>query len=255
MRASLQSVAPDAYRHLLPLVPEEPWALYARAVLLAGKPGVYADNPPHPAAIAVDTATPDGRSVFLFGDPDHPVLEAHVRALVGPARISAAPAIARRFSVWRPDIVPRTSALFTLPASNAGTAFAVPPPGGVRRLRPADARHLAPFPPWLWETYDAPAALLRVGIAYARFLRAEIVSIACTAATTERYAAITAFTIERTRRNGFARECTHRLIGAILNEWTKLPLLMTGAENEAALGLARSLGLTERQDRTVYDLA
>lgn len=254
-RLSFHSIAPDAYHHLLPRVPEDPWALYARAVLLGGKPGVYADNPLHPAAVAVDTGTPDGRTLFLFGDPDHPVLEAHVRALVGPVRIDAAQAIARRFSVWRPDIAPRAVALFTLPASDTGAAFAALPPGGVRRLRPADARHLATFPPSLWETYDAPAALLREGIAYARYLRAELVSVACTAAETERYDAITAYTIERTRHNGFARECGHRLIGAILNERGRLPVLITGAENEAAIALARSLGLTERQGRTVYDLA
>jgi predicted GNAT family acetyltransferase len=124
----------------------------------------------------------------------------------------------------------------------------------VRRLRPADARHLSSFPPWLWETYDSPGALLREGIVYARYLRAELVSLACTVATTERYDAITAYTIERTRRNGFARECAHRLIGAILSERGRLPVLMADAENEAAIGLARSLGLTERRDQTVYDL-
>lgn len=254
-RLSLQSIPPDAYRHVLPLMPEELWALFARAVLLAGRPGVYADNPLNPAAVAIDTTTPDGRSVFLFGDADYPALEAHVRALVGPVRISAPPAIARRLSAWRPDIVPHIVAIFTLPTADAGAAFAVLPPGGVRRLRPADARHLAPFPPWLWETYDSSGALLREGIAYARYLRAEPVSIACTAASTERYDAITAYTIERTRRNGFARECARRLIGAILSERGRLPALMTSTENEAAIGLAHSLSLTARQDRTVHDLA
>ena len=125
----------------------------------------------------------------------------------------------------------------------------------MRRLRSADARHLASFPAWLWETYDAPAALLREGIVYARYLRAEIVSLACTVATTERYDAITAYTIERTRRNGFARECAHRLIGAIVGERGRLPVLIADAENEAAIGLATSLGLTERHERTVFDLA
>lgn len=255
MRASFQSVAPEAYRHLLPLVSEEPWAIYARAVLLSGKPGVYADLSVTPAAVAVDTATPDGRMVFLFGDPDSELLAANVRALVGPVRISAAAAIARVLFAWRPDLVARLSVSFVLPDADAGAAFAVLPPGGVRRLRPTDARQLASFPPWLWEAYDAPAVLLREGIAYARYLRAEIVSVACTAASTERYDAITAYTIERTRRNGFARECAHRLIGAILSERGRLPALTVDAENEAAIGLAYSLGLTARADHTVYDLA
>ena len=255
MRASLLSIAPDAYRHLLLLVPDEPWALFARAVLLAGQPGVYADNPLQPTAVAIDTATPDGRAVFLFGDPDHVVIEAYVRALVGPVRVGGAQPIARQISAWREDAIPQRTVSFTFPPSDAGTAFPVLPPGGVRRLRPADARHLASFPPWLWETYDAPGALLRDGIAYARYLRAELVSLACTVATTERYDAIAAYTIERTRRNGFARECAHRLIGAILNERGRQPVLMADAENEAAAGLAHSLGLTERRERTMYDIA
>jgi hypothetical protein len=254
-RASLQSVAPDAYRHVLPLVPEDPWAIHARAVLLASKPGVYADHPLMPTVVAIDTTTPDGRAIFLFGDSDSDLLAAHVRALVGPVRISAVPAIARLLSAWRPDLAPHHSASFTFPAADAGAAFAVLPPGGVRRLRPADARHLAPFPPWLWETHDAPGVLLREGIVYARYLRAEIVSVACTTASTERYDAITAYTIERTRRNGFARECAHRLIGAILNERGRLPALTASAENEAAIGLAHSLGLAVRTDHTEYDLA
>lgn len=254
-RASLHSIAPDAYRHLLPLVPDEPWALFARAALLAGQPGVYADRPLAPAAVAIDTVTPEGRAVYLFGDPDHPVIEAHVGALVGPVRVSGAQPIVRQISAWRDDAVPQRTVYLTLPASEAGTAFPVLPPGGVRRLRPADVRHLASFPPWLWETYDSPGALLRNGIIYARYLRAELVSLACTVATTERYDAITACTIERTRRNGFARECAHRLIGAVINERGRLPVLIADADNEAAIGLARSLGLSERTERTVYDLA
>ncbi len=254
-RASLHSIAPDAYRHLLPLVPDEPWALFARAVLRAGQPGVYADNPLTPTAVAIDIATPDGRTVFLFGDPDHPVIEAHVGALVGPVRVSGAQPIVRQISAWRDDAIPRCVAHCAFPASNGGAAFSVSPPGGVRRLRPADARHLASLPPWLWETYDAPGALLRAGIVYARYLRAELVSLACTVATTERYDAITAYTIERTRRNGFARECMQRLIGAVVNERGKRPVLIADAENEAAIGLGYSLGLTERHERTVYDLA
>jgi hypothetical protein len=254
-RLSLSSIAPDAYAHLLPLVPEEPWAIYARAVLCGGAPGVYADSPLRPTALAIDTATPDGRTLFLFGDPAHPVIEAHVGALVGPVRVSAPQPIARLLPVWRPDALPQRTATFTLPSDDTGAAFAVLPPGGVRRLRPADARHLAAFPSWLWETYDAPGALLRDGIAYARYLRAEIVAVACTTASTERYDAIAAYTIERTRRNGFARECAHRLIGAIVNERSKRPVLLASAENAAAIGLAHSLGLTARTDHTVYELA
>ena len=153
-----------------------------------------------------------------------------------------------------PDAVARQAAAFTLPASGADAAFAMLPPGGVRRLRSADARHLAGFPPWLWAGYGTPEAMLRRGIAYARYLRAELVAVACTAGTTQRYDAVAAYTIERTRRNGFARECAHRLIGAIRSERGKLPVLTTRAENTAAMALARSLGLTARHNQTVYDL-
>ncbi|MHB8647694.1 MAG: GNAT family N-acetyltransferase, partial [Thermomicrobiales bacterium] len=155
---------------------------------------------------------------------------------------------------WRPDASPRQSVICTFPTSGTDVPFAMLPPGGVRRLRVADARHLTAFPAWLWAGYGSPEAMLRQGIAYARYLRAELVAIACIAGTTERYDAIAAFTIERTRRNGFARECTHRLIGAIRSERGKLPVLTISAENTAAIALARAVGLTTHDDQTVYDL-
>jgi hypothetical protein len=208
-----------------------------------------------PTAVAIETATPEGRAVFLFGAADNPALVASVRACTGPLTLQADRSIADHIPAWRPDASARQSATFTPPTSGAEVAFAMLPPGGVRRLRVADARHLTTFPAWLWAGYGSPEAMLRRGVAYARYLRAELVAIACTAGETERYDAIAAFTIERTRRNGFARECTHRLIGAIQSERGKLPVLTTSAANEAAIALARSLGLIARHDHTVYNLA
>ena len=180
---------------------------------------------------------------------------AYVRALIGPLTIhAAARRLPRRFPLAPGCDTRGQSATFTFPTSDADAAFVILPPGGVRRLRAADARHLARFPPWLWAGYGSPEAMLRQGIAYARYLRAELVALACTAATTERYDAIAAYTIERTRRNGFARECAHRLIGAIRSERDNQPVLIGDTENDAAIALARSLGLTARHDQTVYDL-
>ncbi len=252
--ATLQPIAPDAYDRLLPLVPDEPWAVPARAVVLAGLPGVRMDDARAPSVVAIETAIPEGHSLFLFGVADHPALASYVRTLTGPAILQADAAIANQIPGWRTDAVSRQSATFTFPLSNAEAAFTMLPPGGVRRLRAADARHLAPFPAWLWAGYGSPEAMLRQGIAYARYLRAELVSIACITGTTERYAAIAAYTIERTRRNGFARECTHRLIGAIQSERNTSPVLTASADSDAAVALARSVGLTARDDQTVYDL-
>lgn len=253
--ASLQPIAPDAYGPLLPLIPDEPWAVPARAVVLAGLPGVHVDDVGTPSAVAIETATAEGRAVFLFGTANDPALVGYIRACTGPLTLRAEMPIAGHTPDWRPDASARQSATFTFPFSGVDAAFAMLPPGGVRRLRVADARHLAAFPAWLWAGYGSPEAMLRRGVAYARYLRAELVAIACTAGETERYDAVAAFTIERTRRNGFARECTHRLIGAIQSERGKRPVLTTSAAHEAAIALARSLGLTARHDQTVYDLA
>ena len=252
--APLQPIAPDAYRRLLPLIPDEPWAVPARAVVLAGAPGARADDADAPSVAAIETADADGQSVFLFGTADHPALAAYVRARTDPLTLHADAPIADQIPIWRPDAVARQAVVFTPPAPGADAAFAISPPGGVRRLRAADARHLTAFPPWLWAGYGTPEAMLRRGIAYARYLRAELVAVACTASTTERYDAVAAYTIERTRRNGFARECAHRLIGAIRSERGKPPVLATRAENAAAIALARALGLTARHDQTAYDL-
>jgi hypothetical protein len=252
--ASLQPIAPDAYSLLLPLIPDEPWAISARAVILARLPGVYVDDMGAPSAVAIETAIPEGRAVFLFGTANNPVLATYVRACIGPLTLQADVPIAGHIPGWRPDASARQSATFTFPSSGTDAAFAMLPPGGVRRLRIADARHLTAFPAWLWAGYGTPEAMLRRGVAYARYLRAELVAIACTAGETERYDAIAAYTIERTRRNGFARECAHRLIGAIRSERSTLPGLTARAENEAAIALACSLGLTARDDHAVYDL-
>ena len=252
---SLSLVSSDAYDRLLPLVPDEPWASAARAALLTGHATAYADDASRPTVVAAGTTIPEEQALFLFGDADSPMLAAFVRARIGPVRFVAADPIRARLPEWRPDATPRQRARFTLPSSGAGAAFAVLPPGGVRRLRPADARHLAAFPAWLWAAYGSPDVMLREGIAYARYLRAELVAIACIAGSTERYDALAAYTIERTRRNGFAHECARRLIGAIVNERGRAPVLPTGAENGAAVALASSLGMTERANQIVYDLA
>lgn len=252
--APLQPVPLNAYDRLLPLIPDEPWAIPARAVVLAQLPGVSVDDTGAPTVIAIEAPTPEGRTIFLFGAADNPALAAFVRALTGPLTLHADAPIAEYIPHWCSDAIARQSATFTFPTPDTDAAFAILPPGGVRRLRAADARHLAAFPPWLWAGYASPDAMLRHGIAYARYLRAELVAIACTAGATERYGAIAAYTIERTRRNGFARECAYRLSGAIRNERGKLPVLTTSAENDAAIALAHALGLTARHDQTVYSL-
>lgn len=235
------------------MIPDVPWSAPARAALLAGRATVYADDHMHPTALAVHAPTSEGKMVFLFGDADASVLPVFVRALVGPRTLAATDPIAARIPDRRPDAIPRSRMTFTFPASGAA-AFAMLPPGGVRRLRPADARHLAAFPEWLWAAYGSSETMLREGIVYARYLRAELVALACTAGATEQYELITAYTIERTRRNGFARECAHRLIGAIVSERGKQSVLTVRAENVAGIGLAGSLGLTQRHDHTVYEI-
>lgn len=252
--APLHLLPPDAYARLLPLISEEPWAVAARAVVLAGLPDVYVDDTSTPSVIAIETTVANGRSVFVFGAADNEALAAYIHALIGPLTLHADAPIAARIPSWRPDASARQSATFTCPTSGADAGFAILPPGGVRRLRAADARHLTAFPAWLWAGYRSPEAMLQQGIAYARYLRAELVAIACTAGATERYDAVAAYTIERTRGNGFARECAHRLLGAIQSERGTLPVLTASAENDAAIALAHSLGLTSRHDQTVYDL-
>ncbi len=252
--AAFLAAPPELAAHLLLLIPDEAWAVPARAVVLAGVPGVSVDDVRAPSVVAVETATADGPALFVFGAAQTPALAASVRALAGPVTLRADAPIAGRIAGWRPDASARQWATFTFPTSGADASFAILPPGGVRRLRVADARHLAPFPAWLWAGYGSPEAMLRQGIAYARYLRAELVAIACTAGATERYDAVAVYTIERTRRNGFARECAHRLIGAIRSERGTLPVLTASAENDAAIALVRSLGLTARHDQTAYDL-
>jgi ribosomal protein S18 acetylase RimI-like enzyme len=226
----------------------------ARAAILARCGGVTVDDPAHPTTAAIPVLTPAGSSLHLAGDADSPALATTVRSLTGPVTLHATAAIAMRLPEWRPDASPRTDLTLTLPPTASDAIFVALPPGGVRRLRPYDARSLAGLPAWLWGIWETPEAMLRAAPAYARYLRGELVSLSCVAGETERYAAITAYTIERTRRNGFARECAERLIAAVISERGKQPVLTTAAANDAAIGLARSLGLTVQTESLGYTL-
>jgi hypothetical protein len=252
--APLTPLSPKDYLRAMHLVPDEPQMIAARAALLAQRGAIFADDPDHPAMIAVATGAAPGQTFFLCGDPESAGLAAFVRALPGPALLHADREIGARIPAWRPDTHTQGFATFTLPATGTAAAFAALPPGGVRRLRPNDARHLADLPAWLWGIWETPEALLRAAPAYARYLRGELVSVACVVAETERYARIAAYTIARTRRNGFARECAQRLIGAIVTERGKQPVLTAATNHAAAIGLAASLGMTARADYTGYVL-
>lgn len=225
----LHPITPEQYTTLLPLVSDEPPGVRARAALLAAQPGTvaYADNSTQPTMAAVAYSGWDGREIFISA-AERPALHALVSDCTPAPMVALAP--------------------------QADAAFVALPPGGVRRLRPNDARHLASFPAWLWGAWGTPEAALRGGMIYARYLRAEIVALATIAASTERHDSLSVYTIERTRRNGFARGCATRLLAAIASERGKTPLWITRADDDAAVAFGRSLGLVEARRWTAYRL-
>jgi hypothetical protein len=249
---SLSLVAPATETDLLPLVPDAPWAALARAAALTGGGDILVDDPARPSAIAIRLPTTGGPCLFLFGDAENAALARFVRTLSGPVALLAPNKITAQISTWRSDAIARAYATVSFPSSGEDAVFVALPPGGVRRLRPNDARHLADFPAWLWSVWGTPEAMLRAVPVYARYLRGELVSLACVTGETEQHAAIGAFTIERTRRNGFARDCVTRLIGAVVNERGKRPVFTVPADDDAAIGLAHSLGMTDCAEMTGY---
>jgi len=251
----LRFVPPEAYIALAPLMPEEPATLDARALLLASRARitVYADSDTAPAAIIVEQETAGTHVVTIAGEFDASVLATQIRALARPVMLRAPAALAAHLPDLCTGLVARACVSF-MPALGRDAAFTALPPGGVRRLRPADARGLTAIPEDVWGTYGAATAALREGMVYARYLRAEIVSLACVTARTEHYASVAAFTIERARRNGFAHECLRRLVGALVAEWGVTPLLTSAADDDAVRGLAHALGFTEEDAWTAYTL-
>jgi hypothetical protein len=249
---SLSLVAPVTETDLLPLVPDAPWASMARAAALTGGGDMLVDNPAHPSVSASRLLTASGPCLFLFGDPNNAALADFVRTLSGPVTVLAPDEITAQIPMWRSDAIAGAYVTLTFPSSGEDAVFVALPPGGVRRLRPNDVRHLAAFPPWLWDVWGTPEAMLRAVPVYARYLRGELVSLACVTGETEHHAAIGAFTIERTRRNGFARDCVTRLVGAVVNERGKRPTFTVPADDVAAIGLARSLGMTDCAKTTGY---
>lgn len=251
----MRPIPPETYAMVLPLIAETPATLDARARLLAGngETVVYADDEAAPMAAAIEWTRNQEHVVTFTGEWDEPTLAAYVRALERPANLRAPSSLAARLPALRADLVAEPYVTFGPPVET-DVDFRVLPPGGVRRLRPADARGLGAIPDAVGGAYDTTAAALRGGIVYARYLRAEIVSIACVAARTEHFARIAAFTIERARGNGFARECGSRLIGALAAEWNVAPLLTCAAADGPAHNLARALDLTEAHEWTTYTL-
>lgn len=252
----LRPVPPHAYTALVSLVPEEPATLPARALLLLGQEAgivAYVDDPARPTLVVVEHERAGKRGITLAGAVDTSSLAAWMRVLARPVTLYAPASLAARLSALRTDLVAYPHITFAPPSGLEATFLAMPP-GGVRRLRPADARGLDAVPADIWGAYGTAAVALREGMAYARYLRAEIVSLACVTARTERYASLSAWTVERARRNGFARACAGRLIGAIIGEWRVSPLLTCATNDEAGRGLARVLDLTEAYAWTAYAL-
>jgi len=261
----LHPVSPDVYLALLPLAPEEPGTLLANAILRSphAKITVAADDLTHPTAFVIEqqvgqAGQTEGHSVTFIGAMDEATLTAYLRQLEPPAMLYVPAALAARLyalDIMHANLVTCAYVTFAPPTDTGlNSVFLASPPGGMRRLRAADAHHLTIIPAAFWGAYGTAASALSEGIVYARYLRAEIVSLACVTARTERYAEIGTFTIERARGNDFARDCVARLIGAVVAEWAVLPMLTGAANDEETRSIAHALGLTEEHAWTAYVL-
>ena len=260
----LHPVPPDIYSTLLPLVPEEPGTLLANALLRTphAEITVAADDLMYPTALVIEqqpgqAGQAEAHSVTFIGAMDEVTLTAYLRQLEPPAMLYAPAALAapllHALHVMRANLVACAFVTFAPPTDTGmNSVFLASPPGGMRRLRAADAHRLTIIPAAFWGAYGTATSALSEGIVYARYLRAEIVSLACVTARTQRYAEIGTFTIERARGNDFARDCVARLIGAVVAEWALLPMLTGAADNEEARSIAHALGLTEEHAWPAY---
>jgi len=259
----LHPVPPDVYPALLPLVPEEPGTLLANALLRRphAEITVAADDLTRPTAFVIEQQVgqaeqkgqAEAHSVTFVGAMDEETLAVYLRQLEPPAMLYAPAALAAHLHIMRANRVACAFVTFAPPTDTGpNSVFLASPPGGMRRLRAADAHRLTIIPAAFWGAYGTAVSALSEGIVYARYLRAEIVSLACVTARTERYAEIGTFTIERARGNDFARDCVARLIGAVVAEWAVLPMLTGAADNEETRSIAHALGLTEEHAWTAY---
>jgi len=119
-----------------------------------------------------------------------------------------------------------------------------------RLLTPRDSALLAAAPAEVAGSgYRDAGELLTQGIAAAAIVDEGIVSIAYTAARSEKYADIGVHTLEPFRRRGLARAAAS-LVAARVQEQGQTPVWSTGDFNMASLSIARQLGFTETSRRT-----
>jgi GNAT superfamily N-acetyltransferase len=251
--------------------PSGPGVLALHHALAYQRPGVWGDHARVPRSVVLVREGDDQLEAFGAGDPEPAVAwladQGRAVSLVAPASWREAlgtrvgPIEQAVIETWTIDPFDLTmTTMFDNPGSGEPPARLVTPPplskpesesAPARRLahtRPLIASDATTFaataPAWALRSFGSYSSLIAFGAGFAVPHRETFAALAWIYDQTAGFDAIGVYTVPRYRRLGLARAAASALIGHIARRRRKVPLWSSPADNEASLGLARSLGFT-----------
>jgi GNAT superfamily N-acetyltransferase len=241
-------------------VPDDPWRVDTRGMLLSGRAEVLFAAEPEAAADGFVVSIPDAALVSIVGRPPRPLIIDVVRGLDGVVNVLCQPADARHaagaLAGWK-----RTTALLHTLATRAEwedgndedtrifTAVDAPTlahvPGRLRLelVNALRGRTIGRFVPGELPDRDIPPPLEPTPMAAVWASRLPV-SFCYPAMRTERWWDISIETLEDHRRHGYAGRAV-RAMTRHMWQTGRSPVWGSTIDNEASLTLARSLGFQE----------
>jgi RimJ/RimL family protein N-acetyltransferase len=241
-------------------VPDDPWRVDTRGMLLSGRAEVSFAPQPEAAADGFVVSIPEAALVSIVGRPPRPLIIEVVRDLEGVVNVLCQLPDAKHASGALPGWKRTIALLHTLPErppwddgldedTRIFSAADVPPlahlPGALRRelLNALRGRPTARFVPGELPDRDVPPPLEPMPIAGVWAGRLPV-SFCYPAMRTERWWDISIETLEDHRRRGFGARAV-RAMTRHMWQTGRSPVWGATADNEPSLALARSLGFQE----------
>jgi hypothetical protein len=235
---------PEDLRALASQLPDDPFHLGARCLLLRGLAEAWVFDATTPASAFVVQSPWEPKEPMFFGEPSDPcwaiLTEISGWTCVNCERRLADP-IARtiqRETGWATRCL--DDLYFTI--TGPGRPYEDP---HVRPLGEKDVDAVQAAPPALHPIgYESLLAALEGGLVSGAILDGKLVSTVSMTASSEEYANIAAFTLEGCRGRGFATAGTWQVVSGIRSRGL-VPVWSAGEDNRASVAVARRIGFQE----------
>jgi RimJ/RimL family protein N-acetyltransferase len=218
---------------------------------------VFVDSATDPRNVVViaqgDPSTRTVDQVYLFGAPTSEALQILAQAIRGPMEIVCDEDVARLVAEHQPNARKRDWLVaWYARLEDADHVRAEP---GARRLRIAEAEHLAPLlPGWALRTFRNPKDLVTGGTVYVVESEGRIASAGFSIDQSAKYERIGVSTWEALRGKGLGTKAAVKVCRAVADQG-RIPCAIVDCEDVAGLRLAQTLGFTERALMTTWTTA